>query len=304
MKTPVRNLPWRARRAANVLPRMIVLVGAVAFLLGAGSPQAYAHSCALSTEAEARMEADVIFEGIALPGPVSEGLPPQGPSRFRVLKYLKGSGPGVVTVSHWFYPHSSVHHRAGDRMIVYARRDAGQLTTSECSGTYRVGDPRPFYEPDRPSNHTWQIALGALGVTTIGRKLMRRRTTRPGASASDRVTPWILDYGDAEEDTVAVSPQAFARISATEETFILIDEDDVESPEDRPWPRVRGDRVIWAAGEGEFDVIPVAIVAVDHAGDSSLFPRVIQMRSRGPAEQADVEIKRNTPTERTIHIPS
>jgi hypothetical protein len=45
------------------------------------------------TPAQQRAQAKVIFDGIAL-----EGLTPTGVQRFRVTRYVKGSGPDVVRV--------------------------------------------------------------------------------------------------------------------------------------------------------------------------------------------------------------
>lgn len=270
---------------ANVLRRTLVLAAAVAFF-GAGALHAHAYSCAMSSEAAALREADVVFEGIALPSSVPAGLP-QGPSRFRVAKYLKGSGPEIVTVSHSFYPNAGVHHRAGDRMVVYAHRDGDRLVTSECSGTYRVGDPKPFYEPQRAASFTWRFALGALALPAGTIILMRRRGPRLGATA-----PRILDYGDAEEDAMAVRPGVLERLAASNEAFTLIDEDDVESPDDKPWPLVSGDRVIWAVGERESDITPIAIVAAHHAGDTTFLVQLTEWNHTHLPDELDPLEKR------------
>ena len=54
---------------------------------------AYA-SCIAATAAELRTRADVIFDGRALDGPTATGV-----QRFRVIRYVKGHGPGIVRVS-------------------------------------------------------------------------------------------------------------------------------------------------------------------------------------------------------------
>lgn len=51
-------------------------------------------SCVLTTPGQQRARANVIFDGVALEGPTATGI-----QRFRVTRYLKGSGPRVVRVN-------------------------------------------------------------------------------------------------------------------------------------------------------------------------------------------------------------
>ena len=71
-----------------------LVLSAIPALAAAGIFAAAASaSCILTTPAEQRARADVIFNGKALEGPTATGV-----QRFRVTRYLKGSGPGIVRV--------------------------------------------------------------------------------------------------------------------------------------------------------------------------------------------------------------
>ena len=71
-----------------------LVLSAIPALAAAGLFAAAASaSCILTTPAEQRARADVIFNGKALEGPTATGV-----QRFRVTRYLKGSGPSIVRV--------------------------------------------------------------------------------------------------------------------------------------------------------------------------------------------------------------
>jgi hypothetical protein len=65
------------------------------------SPSAFSASCVPATEDQLQKRAQVIFKGRALPGPTVEGRDGGellSPARFRILRYIKGRGPDLVTV--------------------------------------------------------------------------------------------------------------------------------------------------------------------------------------------------------------
>jgi hypothetical protein len=110
-------------------------------------------SCVEMTEAEQRAQADVVFDGRALPGPVADGVL-LTPARFEVDAYSKGDGPDVVEVvtatrdeGGGIVSHLSVgiSPRAGETWRIYAQRPAGggALETSECAGSTRLAGTPP-----------------------------------------------------------------------------------------------------------------------------------------------------------------
>lgn len=73
-------------------PRLLIAFVAAAVTAGLAST---AHaSCIPSTPTENRARASVIFDGVAIEGPTRTGV-----QRFRVTRYIKGSGPEVVRVN-------------------------------------------------------------------------------------------------------------------------------------------------------------------------------------------------------------
>ena len=99
-------------------------------------------SCVRISPAEQRARADVIFDGVALEGPT-----PTGVQRFRVTRYLKGRGPGVVRVRTGYVRRAdggvlvtsvSVVAARGQRWRIFARGSARKvLQTSVCDGSRR-----------------------------------------------------------------------------------------------------------------------------------------------------------------------
>jgi hypothetical protein len=100
-------------------------------------------SCVPLSRAEQRARADVIFDGRALEGPTRSGR-----QRFRVARYLKGSGPRIVRVytgrvrradGTLIITSVSVNADRGQRWLIYARRTpTGGLRTSLCDGSRRI----------------------------------------------------------------------------------------------------------------------------------------------------------------------
>ena len=116
----------------------LVVVGAMtAALLGAATAQA---SCIFMTSAEQRARADVIFDGVPLEGPTATGV-----QRFKVTRYLKGRGPGIVRVSTGVVRRAdgsgsttsvSILARRGERWRIFAQGSSRRiLRTSVCDGS-------------------------------------------------------------------------------------------------------------------------------------------------------------------------
>jgi hypothetical protein len=99
---------------------------------------AYA-SCIPMTPAQQRAQADIVFDGVALEGPTPTGI-----QRFRVTKYLKGSGPQTVRVqtgnkmgaSGTTITSVSLVVSRGEKWRIYGRGSARKvLSTNVCEGS-------------------------------------------------------------------------------------------------------------------------------------------------------------------------
>ena len=100
-------------------------------------------SCIAMTPAQQRARADVIFEGRALESATTTGV-----QRFRVTRYLKGSGPQIVRVATGEVRHAggggvvtsvSLHVLRGERWRIFAQGSARRvLHTSVCDGSKRI----------------------------------------------------------------------------------------------------------------------------------------------------------------------
>ena len=122
--------------------RLVLLLTAsvIAVAVLAAAAQA---SCVPTTAAQQRARANVIFDGIALEGPT-----PTGVQRFRVSRYIKGSGPHVVRVSTGHTKRAggtgtitsvSIDVKRGERWRIFARGSARKvLRTSVCDGSRRL----------------------------------------------------------------------------------------------------------------------------------------------------------------------
>ena len=99
-------------------------------------------SCLLVTPAEQRARAHVIFDGVALEGATSTGV-----QRFRVTRYRKGHGPGIVRVNTGTIRRAdgtgsttsvSIFVKRGDLWRIFARGSANKvLQTNLCDGSRR-----------------------------------------------------------------------------------------------------------------------------------------------------------------------
>jgi hypothetical protein len=100
-------------------------------------------SCIRSSPAELRARADVIFDGVALEGPTATGV-----QRFRVKRYVKGSGPRIVKVNTGYVRRAdgtgtitsvSLVVRRGQAWRIFSRGSARRvLSTSVCDGSRRL----------------------------------------------------------------------------------------------------------------------------------------------------------------------
>lgn len=99
-------------------------------------------SCLPLTPQQQRARAKVIFDGVALDNPTGTGV-----QRFRVTRYLKGHGPGVVRVSTGFVKRadgtdsitsvSLIVHR-GEHWRIYGRGNSTRtISSTSCDGSHK-----------------------------------------------------------------------------------------------------------------------------------------------------------------------
>lgn len=155
--------------------RLAALALAAVGVLGPAGPAGA--SCLSTNKIKAHIQADVVFDGVALEGPTV----PHGdqeiltsPISFRVTTYLKGEGPPVVKVDGGTPPPlepgqpvgpfrtTLLAARPGQAWRIYgAGSPAGVLSASSCT-SYRVGGEEPF---ERLGPTGGQIALLAVGIS-------------------------------------------------------------------------------------------------------------------------------------------
>jgi hypothetical protein len=100
-------------------------------------------SCAAVSAAVHLSHARTAFIGTALPGPVVGGAVLESPARFRVVRYLKGSGPAVVTVrtavagngNGTVSSEGGIQPQAGQRWQIYTTSLHTPYETSLCGGS-------------------------------------------------------------------------------------------------------------------------------------------------------------------------
>ena len=119
---------------------LLLIASVTAVTVLAAAAQA---SCIPTTAAQQRTRAAVIFDGVALEGPTATGV-----QRFRVSRYLKGSGPHVVRVSTGHTKRAdgtgaitsvSLDVRRGERWRIFARGSARKvLRSSDCDGSRKL----------------------------------------------------------------------------------------------------------------------------------------------------------------------
>ncbi len=119
---------------------LLLIASVTAVTVLAAAAQA---SCIPTTAAQQRTRAAVIFDGVALEGPTATGV-----QRFRVSRYLKGSGPHVVRLSTGHTKRAdgtgtitsvSLDVRRGERWRIFARGSARKvLRSSDCDGSRKL----------------------------------------------------------------------------------------------------------------------------------------------------------------------
>jgi len=119
---------------------LLLIASVIAVTVLAAAAQA---SCIPTTAAQQRTRAAVIFDSVALEGPTATGV-----QRFRVSRYLKGSGPHVVRVSTGHTKRAdgtgtitsvSLDVRRGERWRIFARGSARKvLRSSGCDGSRKL----------------------------------------------------------------------------------------------------------------------------------------------------------------------
>jgi hypothetical protein len=119
----------------RAVPVFIAVLIAASVVAGAARA-----SCIKMSASEQRARADVIFDGVALDGPTATGV-----QRFRVTRFLKGRGPGVVRVQTGTIRRPdgtgmttsiSLHVERGQRWRIFGRGSARKvLQTNLCAGS-------------------------------------------------------------------------------------------------------------------------------------------------------------------------
>jgi hypothetical protein len=117
----------------------------------AGSPGGTsAGSCAAGSPPAYLASAKIVFVGVMLPGPtvsMAQGNVLTSPARVRVVRYLKGDGPRVVTVVTGVSKNGSgvavsedgIQALAGQRWQIYVTTGKMPYETSICSGSAPLG---------------------------------------------------------------------------------------------------------------------------------------------------------------------
>ncbi len=178
-------------------PKAVVLAGAVLALV---LPATSSASCiGPLTGKQLERRADVIFVGMALEGPTATGI-----QRFRVGRYLKGTGAETAGVATGVVVRPdgtgsitsvSVNVQAGETWQIYATKRPGSevLQTSECAGSGKLvvaPPPRPSGPPaatsaageDRTREIVLVTCLVVLALLSLG-LVVRRRLRRTVSSA-------------------------------------------------------------------------------------------------------------------------
>lgn len=187
---------------------MLAMTGGLGLVLVAARPAAAV--CAAQTERRAFRHAEVVLEGVMLPGPTVEmgdlGAVLRSDARLRVERYRKGEGPTEVRVPTAVigpgnggraldeagtspvpevvgFVEDRITPAPGERWVIYGQlRPDGLVATSTCAGSHRLGEPGPFVEPGvtdviRDEQLLWGVAVGLTAVVAL---VAHRRSTRVG----------------------------------------------------------------------------------------------------------------------------
>jgi hypothetical protein len=112
--------------------------------------------CLPATDAERLADADIVFEGLVIEGPLS-------PARLKVLRYIKGSGPAELAVKTGNVKNpdgtitansAGIRPRPGELWVIYGLGTSeGAVVTSSCAGSRRLSDGAPP-SPPKPSSRS------------------------------------------------------------------------------------------------------------------------------------------------------
>jgi hypothetical protein len=113
--------------------------------------------CTPLTEEQAMAVSDVVFDGIAQPGPAAPNGVLATPAVFSVIKFVKGSGPAAIRVAGGprtegigllSLPSAGVNVHAGEEWVIYAKGASdGIVETSSCYGSHLASAAAPFIRP-------------------------------------------------------------------------------------------------------------------------------------------------------------
>lgn len=138
---------------APVLPRRTVLVLAAIITAITSACASSGHagqtsgtSCVSQSASGYLALAHIAFTGVMLPGPTvttSQGGVLASPARVRVIQYLKGGGPRIVTVvtaaarngSGVTFSEDGIEAHPGQRWRIYITRQQTPYQTSVCAGS-------------------------------------------------------------------------------------------------------------------------------------------------------------------------
>ena len=131
--------------------RWLLIAAFIALMPSAASA---APTCPALSASQAAARVDLVFEGVALPGPASANGILSTPARFSVSRYIKGTGAGIVSVAGGprtasggliSLTSAGVFAKAGQSWVVYANGQGdGIVETSSCDGTHLAGGATQF----------------------------------------------------------------------------------------------------------------------------------------------------------------
>lgn len=180
----------------RVLFLSVVVVLAV---LAALPAQASALSCAYSNPAAGVHYSNVVFEGVAQPGPTDDRGYLYTPATFKVNRYLKGSGSSQrkVTTGRNSDPEEpsiagGVDAKPGETWTIYGRVVGGVVEAGYCDPTHRGRATRPTPRPTglEPGR---SIAGAALGIGFESALQLLGPNPR-GAGSPSRPDRWEWTY--------------------------------------------------------------------------------------------------------------
>jgi hypothetical protein len=136
------------RRAAAALS--LLTATTIAGCSSSGGAGTSAGSCAAGSPSDYLTSAKIVFVGVMLPGPtvsMGQGDVLTSPARVRVVRYLKGDGPRVVTVvtgvtqagNGAAVSEEGIQALAGQRWQIYATTRNMPYQTSICDGSTPLG---------------------------------------------------------------------------------------------------------------------------------------------------------------------